>query len=385
MIPLSVPVISGNEWQYVKECLDTGWVSSAGKYVDRFEQEVARYTGAKFAVACVNGTAALHVALRLAGVGPGDEVIVPTVTFIATVNVVRYAQAIPVFMDCDDFYNLDAGKTREFILQETVYKDGHTYNRASNRRISAVMPVHVFGNAAWLDELLPLCRERNIKVIEDAAESIGTVYTAGTMKGRHTGTVADLGCLSFNGNKIITTGGGGMVLTDDPSLAAKARYWTTQAKDDEARFVHHEVGYNYRLTNVQAAIGVAQMEQLPGFLEVKKKNFDAYKRCLGPVAGLSLAETPGYARNNHWMYAMQIDAGLFGRDRERVMADLAKQGIQTRPLWHLNHRQRPYQNCQHFRITRAEELWKTTLCLPCSTNLSEADVEHVVQMLTSCS
>lgn len=212
-IPLSVPTIQGNEWAYVKECLDTGWVSSAGKFVDRFEADVARLTGAKHAVACVNGTAALHIALQLAGVQPGDEVIVPTVTFIATVNAVRYAQATPVFMDCDDFYNLDAEKTCEFIRQET----------AKGRRIAALMPVHVFGNAAWLEELLPLCRERNIKVIEDAAESIGTVYTAGVMKGRHTGTVAELGCLSFNGNKIITTGGGGMILTDDGALAERAK------------------------------------------------------------------------------------------------------------------------------------------------------------------
>jgi aminotransferase in exopolysaccharide biosynthesis len=370
-IPLSVPTIQGNEWAYVKECLDTGWVSSAGKFVDRFEADVARLTGAKHAVACVNGTAALHIALQLAGVQPGDEVIVPTVTFIATVNAVRYAQATPVFMDCDDFYNLDAEKTCEFIRQET----------AKGRRIAALMPVHVFGNAAWLEELLPLCRERNIKVIEDAAESIGTVYTAGVMKGRHTGTVAELGCLSFNGNKIITTGGGGMILTDDGALAERAKYLTTQAKDDEARFIHHDVGYNYRLTNLAAAVGVAQLEQLPEYIRIKKCNFEEYRRRLADIPGLRLADVPAYADNNHWMYAMRIDRDAYGADRETLMARLAAEKIQTRPVWHLNHLQRPYQSCQHYRIERAPKLLDCTLNIPCSVGLKPEELDRVVRAL----
>jgi aminotransferase in exopolysaccharide biosynthesis len=380
-LPLSVPNVCGKEWQYLKECLDTNFVSSVGPFVSRFEQELARYTGAKFAVACVSGTAALHVALLLAGVQPGDEVIVPTLTFISSVNVIRYAQAVPVFMDCDAFYNADAEKVRQFLLDETVFKAGRTYNKKTGRRIAAFLPVHVLGNAAWLDQLLPLCRERGITVIEDAAESLGTVYTTGEWKGCHTGTLAELGCVSFNGNKIITTGGGGMILTNNPALAEKAKYLTTQAKDDDARFIHHEVGYNYRLTNVQAALGIAQLELLPGFLENKQRNFEAYGKQLNQVAGLRLADSPGYARNNHWMYPLQIEAGVFGRDWERVMADLARQGIQSRPLWYLNHRQRPYQDCQRYLIERADEMWANTLCLPCSTNLGGADVERVVAAL----
>ena len=380
-LPLSVPNVCGNEWQYLKECLDTNFVSSVGPFVNRFEQEVARYTGAKFAVACVSGTAALHVALLLAGVQPGDEVIVPTLTFISSVNVIRYAQAVPVFMDCDEFYNVDADKVRQFLLDETVFKAGQTHNKKTGRRIAAFLPVHVLGNAAWLDQLLPMCQERGIAVIEDAAESLGTVYTTGKWEGCHTGTVADFGCVSFNGNKIITTGGGGMILTNIPALAEKAKYLTTQAKDDDARFIHHEVGYNYRLTNVQAGLGIAQLELLPGFLESKQRNFEAYGKQLNQVAGLRLADSPGYARNNHWMYPLQIEAGVFGRDWERVMADLARQRIQSRPLWYLNHRQRPYQDCQRYQIQRADELWAKTLCLPCSTNLSGADVERVVQAL----
>jgi aminotransferase in exopolysaccharide biosynthesis len=381
MIPLSVPVIQGNEWTYVKECLDTGWVSSAGKFVDRFEQEMARVTGAKFAVACASGTAALHVALRIVGVAPGDEVIVPTVTFIASVNSVRYVEAHPVFMDCDEYYNIDVGKTREFILQETVFKDGHTYNRRTNRRIAALMPVHVFGNAAWLDELLPLCRERNIKVVEDAAESVGTVYTAGQHNGRHTGVAGDIGCLSFNGNKIITTGGGGMILTNLPDHAQRAKYLTTQAKDDEVRFIHNDVGYNYRLTNIQAALGVGQLEQLEKYLEIKKRNYLGYKGQIDTIPGLCLAEVPPYAANNHWMYAMQIDKEKQGRDREQLMAEFGRSGIQTRPLWELNHRQRPYQNCQHYWIDRAGRMLEITLTLPCSVDLTWEQMQRVIEVL----
>jgi perosamine synthetase len=380
-IPLSVPVIQGNEWAYVKECLDTGWVSSAGKFVDRFEQDIARYTGAKYAVACATGTAALHVALRIAGVAPGDEVIAPTVTFIASVNSMRYVDAHPVFMDCDECYNIDPGKTREFILQETVFKDGHTYNRQTNRRIAALMPVHVFGNAVWLDELLPLCRERNIRVIEDAAESIGTRYTDGQLKGRHTGIAGDIGCLSFNGNKIITTGGGGMFLTNNFDYAEQAKYLTTQAKNDEVRFVHNEVGYNYRLTNVQAAMGVAQLEQLPKYLENKKRNYLAYKNEVDTLPGLQLAEVPEYAANNYWMYAMQIDKAKQGRDREQLMAELGRKKIQTRPLWQLNHLQRPYLNCQHYRIERAGQMLDVTLNLPCSVDLTQEQIQRVIEVL----
>jgi aminotransferase in exopolysaccharide biosynthesis len=380
-IPLSVPVIQGNEWAYVKECLDTGWVSSAGKFVDRFEQETSRFTGAKYAVACTSGTAALHVALRIAGVAASDEVIVPTVTFIASINSVRYMDAHPVFMDCDEHYNLDAEKTREFILQETVFKNGHTYNRQTNRRVAAVMPVHVFGNAVWLDELLPLCRERNIKVIEDAAESIGTKYTAGQFKDQHTGTLEDMGCLSFNGNKIITTGGGGMILTNSREYADRAKYLTTQAKDDEVRFIHNDVGYNYRLTNVQAALGVAQLEQLPKYLEVKRKNYLAYKDAIDAIPGLHLAETPDYAANNHWMYALQIDRARYGLDREQLMATMASHKIQTRPLWQLNHLQRPYTNCQHYQIHRANHLLEVTLNLPCSVDLTPPQIQRVIQVL----
>ncbi len=377
-IPLSVPKLAGNEWEYVKECLDTEWVSSAGKYVDLFEERIATYTGAKQAVACVNGTAALQVSLRLAGVQPDDEVIVPTLTFIAPINAIAYCVANPVFMDVDQYYNIDVEKTIQFIENQTEHRNVATYNKVTGKRVSAIVPVHIWGNAVWMDELISLCVERNIAVVEDASESLGTFYSKGKFAGRHTGTIGKLGCVSFNGNKIITTGGGGMILTDDEHLAEKARYLTTQAKDDPVRYIHNEIGYNFRLTNLQAALGVAQLEQLPGFLMRKKEIYQHYKEGLRVIEGLNLAETPDYAENNHWLNVLQIDDINFSTDRESLMTKLDTQGIQTRPVWGLNHLQNPYQKCQKYLIDNAFALVESSLCLPSSTNLGNQDIERVI-------
>lgn len=382
MIPLSVPSIQGNEWTYIKECLDTEWVSSAGKYVEKFEQEVAKFTGAKYAIACVNGTSALQVALRIAGVKNNDEVIVPTVTFIAPINVVRYLNANPVFMDADDYYNIDVEKTIDFIQHGTVFKDGCTFNKTTNKRISAIIPVHIFGNAIHFNELYQICRDRNIKIVEDATESLGSYYTAGNFSGKFTGTVGDLGCYSFNGNKIITTGGGGMIVTDNEEYAEKARYLTTQAKDDPVRYVHNEIGYNFRLTNIQAALGVAQMEKLPEFIKIKQSNFQKYKDQISTIPGLRLANTPEYAESNYWYYCLRI-SGQYSKDREELMQHLSENGIQSRPLWYLNHLQKPYKGCQSYKIEKAYELRDSTLNIPCSVNLTESDIEKVVTVLTN--
>lgn len=381
IIPLSVPSIQGNEWKYIKECLDTEWVSSAGKYVDLFEKKIAEYTGAKYAVAIVNGTAALHIALIIGGVKPEDEVIVPTLTFISPINVVRYRNAHPIFMDADEFYNIDSEKTIDFINKETIFKDGNTYNKYTQKCIRAIIPVHIFGNAVYLDDLYDICKERNIKIIEDATESLGTKFKKGKFAGKHTGTIGELGCLSFNGNKIMTTGGGGMILTDNKEYAEKARYLTTQAKDDTVRYIHNEIGYNYRLTNIQAALGVAQLEQLPEFIEVKKQNFIICKEKINKIPGLHLAETPDYAENNHWMYSLQIDKDKYGKDREKLMQYLSDKGIHTRPVWYLNHLQKPYKSYQNYKIEKAIELWENTLNIPCSVNLSNNDIMKVITLL----
>lgn len=378
MIPLSVPSFTGNEWKYVKECLDTGWVSTAGGFVTRFEEEFKRLTGAPHAVACASGTAALHVALQLVGVKRDDEVLVPTLTFIASVNAISYLGAHPVFMDCDGFYNLDVAKVAEFIDSECEQREGGTFNRRSGRRVAAVVPVHVFGNAVRMRELVELCRPRGIRVIEDAAESLGTVYEDGT----HTGTIGDLGCFSFNGNKIVTTGGGGMIVTADEALARRARYLTTQAKDDEVRFIHGEIGYNYRLTNLQAALGVAQLEQLGRYVEIKRANYEAYRQALGRIDGLCVADVPPYARNNCWMYALRIDAARYGRTRDEVLALLDGRGIQARPVWYPNHLQKAYRGCQTWRLERSMQLFEETLNIPCSVGLTEAERTAVIEALS---
>ena len=403
IIPLSVPSIQGNEWKYVKECLDTGWISSTGKYVELFEKKIAEYTGAKYTIACVNGTSALHVSLILAGVQPNDEVLVPTLTFIAPINAVKYCKAYPIFMDADKYYNLDIRKTIEFIRNETKlvnnespivntlqknkklkitnHKTPITVNRKTGRRISAIIPVHVFGNAVWLDELDEVCKERNIKIIEDASESIGTRYIKGNFTSKHTGTIGELGCLSFNGNKIITTGGGGMILTDNEEYAKRAKYLTAQAKDNKLRYIHNEIGYNYRLTNIQAALGVAQLEQLPNYLNIKKKNYEFYKKNIDQIPGLHLAEVPEYAENNYWMYALQIDKNIYKKDREELMSCLSGHKIQTRPVWYLNHLQKPYKDCQNYKIEKALELLEKTLNIPCSVNITKHDIERILEVL----
>lgn len=380
-IPLSVPHISGNEWKYVKECLDTEWVSSAGGYVDTFEKKIREFVGARCSAACVNGTAALQIALKLAGVEPGDEVIVPTLTFIAPVNAVGYTGAEPVFMDCDAYYNMDVEKTLNFLNKETVYRSGRTVDRKTGRRVAALVPVHIFGNAVDMKPILEACAGRGIKVVEDAAESMGTRYKKDYLDGRHTGTLGDIGCYSFNGNKIITTGGGGMIVTADKKLAFEMRYLTNQAKDDPVRYVHNRVGYNYRMTNLQAALGVAQLERLQEFLEIKKNNYRYYKERIDNIPGLRLADVPGYAENNHWMFALQIEQKEYGRDREELMRIFSDNGIQTRPVWHLNHLQRPYRKCRAYLVERALRMLEITLNIPCSVNLTRKDMDKVLEVL----
>jgi len=380
-IPLSAPSFKGKEWQYVKQCLDTEWVSSAGKYVDLFEEKIAKYTGSKYAIACVNGTSALQVSFRLAGVAAGDEVIVPTLTFIAPINAVLYNGATPIFMDADPYYNIDAEKTIRFIKEETIFKDGFSFNKKTQARISAITPVHVWGNAAWLDNLIPLCKERNIAVVEDASESLGTVYIDGDNSGKHTGTLGRIGCLSFNGNKIITTGGGGMILTDDVNLAEKAKYLTTQAKDDPVKFIHDEVGYNFRLTNIQAALGLAQLEQLPDILKRKQKIHKKYVEKIETINGLSMAKVPDYAQNNHWLNILQIESENFGETPEQLMNRLDENNIQTRPVWALNHLQKIYRNCQSYKIKKGEDLISKSLCLPSSSNLLNGDINKISNII----
>ena len=376
-------MLAGNEWRYVKECLDSGWVSSAGEFVERFEEAVKDYTGASYAVACVNGSAALQVALRVAGVTTDDEVIVPSLTFIAPVNAIRLNGANPVFMDVDEYYNIDVDKTAEFLETHTILREDGCWNRQSCRKIVAILPVHVFGNAVRLEPLLELCEKFHLTLIEDAAESLGTVYTEGSLKGRHTGTIGKLGCLSFNGNKIITTGGGGMILTNNEKLAEKARYLTTQAKDDPVSYIHNEIGYNFRLTNIQAALGVAQLEQLPIIIKRKKEIYKFYNLALENIEGLSIGIAPDYAQNNHWLNILRIDNNIFKEGQKYLMQRLRENKIETRSVWALNHLQKPYRSYQNYMIDEAIKLVDKSLCMPSSANLTDENLIQIIECLES--
>jgi dTDP-4-amino-4,6-dideoxygalactose transaminase len=286
-------------------------------------------------------------------------------------------------MDVDDYYNIDVEKVIQFIKKETVYRNGVTINIKTGKKIKAIIPVHVFGNAADIEPLSEICSERNISIIEDATESLGTKYKKGRFAKKHCGTIGKVGCLSFNGNKIITTGGGGMLLTDDRVIAEKAKYLTTQAKDDPLKYIHNEIGYNFRLTNIQAALGVAQLEQLQGFIKKKKKIYTCYKKKIDTIPGLKIAKTPDYAENNHWMVAMRVDEARYGRGRESLMAHLLDNGIEVRPVWQLNHLQKPYRRFQYYKIEKASELIEKTLNLPSSVNITEAQLNTVIEQLTN--
>jgi perosamine synthetase len=381
MISLSVPNIKGKEWSLVKECLDSNWVSSAGKFVEKFEEEIARYVKADYSVACVNGTAGLFLSLKLLGINAGDEVIVPTVTFIAPVNTVKYLGAHPVFMDCDNYLNLDVAKLEEFCRKECSLTKKGLKNKKSNRTIKAILPVHVFGNPCDMAEIMAVARRYRLKVIEDATESLGAYYTEGIYKNRFTGTIGDFGVYSFNGNKIITTGSGGMIVTGNKKLARNAKYLANQAKDDPFRSIHHEIGYNLRLNNMQAALGLAQLEKLSSFIKVKKKNYEIYKDGLMGVDGIEVMDIPEGSSPNYWFYSLLVDKAKYGLDIETLSKKLLANKIETRPLWYLSHRQRPFRGSQTYKIKKAFWFWQRVLNVPCSSSLTRKEIDTVVALI----
>lgn len=375
-IPNAVPYLGGHEWQYVKECLDSNWVSSAGPFVDRFEKEVAACVGAAHGVATVSGTAALHVALLLAGVEPGDEVLVPALTFVATANAVHYCGAVPVFMDSEPrSWTMDPQKVAEYLARECEVKGGRVVNRATGRTVRAMLPVHLYGHPVDLDPLLELTHRFPLALVEDAAEALGARY-----KGRRVGAHGLVGCLSFNGNKIITTGGGGMILTNDERLARRARSLTTQAREEGPEYVHREIGFNYRLSSLQAALGLAQLEQLDRFIEAKRRTARVYTDALGRLGGAEpLGEAP-WAFSMFWMYSVLLDPSRYG-DVRQLIARASAEGIGLRPLWYPLHRQPVFARCQAYRIEVVDRLWGRGVSLPCSVGITPEEQERVVDFL----
>ncbi len=376
-IPLSVPNIGGNAWEYVQECLDTNWVSSAGAFVDRFEAEVAERAGVAHAVATVSGTAALHLALIAAGVEPEDEVIVPALTFIASANAVRYCGAWPVLLDVEaGYFQLDPDRLEGFLREECTARSGGLRNRTTGRRVRAVMPVHLLGHPCDMQAITRIARHYDLAIVEDAAEAFGARH-----HGRPVGSAGDVACFSFNGNKIVTTGGGGMIVTADAGLAARARYLTTQAKDDPVEGIHGAVGFNYRLTNIQAALGVSQLESLDDFLAAKRGHAEAYADGLDGVPGVRLPAEAPWADASYWLYTIRIDPNGFGMDRQELRRRLEAQGIETRPLWQPLHRSPALQDCPSYRVAVADEIQADALSLPSSTGLSADDRTRVIGAL----
>lgn len=363
---LHEPRLLGNEGRYVQECIDSTFVSSVGRFVDIFEDELAAYTGAGHAVAVVNGTAALHTALVLAGVEPDDEVIVPALTFVATANAVRYCGAIPHFVDSEQTtLGMDATAVRQWLEQATEQQDSVCINRQTNRRVRAMVPMHTFGHPCNLDSLLAVSREYGLVMIEDAAESIGSTY-----RGYHTGTFGHLAILSFNGNKTITTGGGGAILTRDPSMAEHAKHLTTTAREPHGyAYVHDEVGFNYRLPNLNAALGCAQLEQLPEFLASKRRLYERYQAAFDQLTRVRLVAEPDGCRSNYWLQALILeeeDPAL----QTAILEQTNEEGLMTRPVWTPMHWLRPYQACPRAPLPVAESLARRLINLPSSAGLA---------------
>lgn len=374
-IPLSVPNFEGNERNYVIEAVESSWVSTGGGYVKEMERQLTEFLNVDDVAVCQSGTSALHLSLVDAGVGPGDVVIVPPLTFIAAVNPVKYQFAIPVFIDCDDSLCMDPVKLRSFCEKECDYKNGRLMYH--DRPVKAVMVVHVFGNMADMEKIMDIAGTYGLKVIEDATEALGTRYLRGKYAGKYAGTIGDYGAFSFNGNKIITTGGGGAVTAKQKGNVEHIRYLASQAKDDEQYYIHHEIGYNYRMTNLQAALGVAQMEKLPEFIRRKQKNYDYYKELFN---GFELAELMAFREgtdSNKWFYSLNIERNKITVSIKEIIAALQGQGVQTRAVWGLVNEQKPYIKEATYSLEKAPYYFSRILNIPCSTQLTQEDIAYV--------
>ena len=362
---LHEPSFNGNEWQYLKECLDSTYVSSVGKFVDRFEDELSVFTGAKHVVAVVNGTSALHIALKLAGVKKDEEVLVPALTFVATANAVTYCGALPHFVDSEEpTLGLDVTKLRDYLKHQTEQRNNLCINRTTGRVIRALVPMHTFGHPADMDGCLGLAHDFNIALVEDAAESLGSYY-----HGQHTGTFGLMGILSFNGNKTITSGGGGAILTNDTELAKHAKHLTTTAKITHAwEYQHDEIGYNYRLPNLNAALGCAQLEQLPTMLTAKRKLFNSYKTAFSLVNSVSLIEEPQDCQSNYWLQTLLLE-NTVALERDLILKTTNDIGYMTRPAWTLLNELTPFKECPHMDIEGARSLSQQLINIPSSSSL----------------
>lgn len=378
-IPLSVPNFEGNERKYVDDALDQGWVSTGGAYINTLEERLAEFLHTEKTACVQSGTAALHLSLVDAGVKPGDVVLVPPLTFIAAVNPVKYQFATPVFIDCDDSFCMDPEKLKGFCEQECIFTDDALYFKGQH--VKALVVVHVFGNLADMEKIMDIAAKYKLKVIEDATEALGSKYTEGRYAGKYAGTIGDYGAYSFNGNKIITTGGGGAVTARDTARVDHIKYLSTQAKDDPHYYIHHEVGYNYRMTNLQAALGVAQLEELPEFLRRKKKFYEEYLELFKDFElGYIMPFREG-TDSNHWFYSLNIDRTRVHQTMREIITELEKRGIGTRAIWDLINKQIPYEGEVTYHLEKAPYYAERILNIPCSTSLTDDDVKRAADTI----
>lgn len=378
-VPLSIPNFEGNEKKYVNNALEQGWVSTGGAYITKLEQQMAEYLHTDNVAACQSGTAALHLSLIDAGVRPGDVVLVPPLTFIAAVNPVKYQFAELVFIDCDDSFCMDPEKLQKFCEEECSFRNGILSYK--EKTVKAIVVVHVFGNLADMVSIMKTAEKYHLKVIEDATEALGSKYIEGPLKGKYAGTIGDYGAFSFNGNKIITTGGGGAVTANSPEVVDHIRYLSTQAKDDPHYYIHNEIGYNYRMTNLQAALGVAQMEELPEFVRRKQENYEKYKSLFN---GFELGNLTGFREgtsSNKWFYSLEIDRNKVKATMREIITSLEKRGVQTRAIWGLINEQIPYQGEDTYHLEKAPYYAERILNFPSSTQITEEEIEYVVEQI----
>ena len=375
-IPLSIPNFEGNEKKYVNDALDLGWVSTGGAYITKLEKVMADFLNTENIAACQSGTSALHLSMVEAGIKPGDVVLVPPVTFIAAVNPVRYQFATPVFIDCDDSFCMDPVKLKTFCEEECIFDNGVLlYN---GKPVKALVVVHVFGNMADMESIMETAGKYNIIVVEDATEALGTKYTAGKYAGKYAGTIGHFGCYSFNGNKIITTGGGGAVTANDPKVVDHLRFLSTQAKTDPHYYIHDEIGYNYRMTNLQAALGVAQFEELPEFIRRKQHNYELYKEAFTDFDLAELMPFREGTSSNKWFYSLNIDRNRITASMKEIITALQEKGIETRAIWGLINEQKPYEGEKTYRLEKAPYYASRILNIPSSTQITEDDIVYVV-------
>jgi len=380
-IPLAEPFFFGKEKKFLIDCIKSGWITTSGEYLNKFELEIKKITKAKYCCALINGSSSLQLAIRSLNPKLDDEILVPSITFIASINAIKYNNCNPVFMDVDDSYLIDLNKTFQFIKENTYRKKGYTINKKTNKRIISVVIVHTFGNCVNITKsIIALFKNYNIKIIEDAAESLAS-YHQENNKIKHSGLLGDIGCLSFNGNKIITSGGGGMIITNNKTYYQKIKYLSLQAKNDVINFIHNEIGYNFRMSNIHAAIGLAQTSSLKDILNKRKEIYEFYKENLKLVPGVKLLGQSKGSIPNYWLNVIQIDKKKYGKSKNGLINYFLSKNIQVRSVWYPNHMQKPFLKNQSFLVKNSLKLFKESICLPSSHSLSKNQLRFIISTI----